>query len=60
MKTRIKTFLGDKQGATAVEFALICGFILIGLIGAAKGLGEETKATWDNVSTKSINAMASQ
>jgi len=35
----VKTFLADDQGATAIEYALIAGFISIVIVGAVTNVG---------------------
>jgi pilus assembly protein Flp/PilA len=43
--------LGDKKGATAVEYALIIALIVIAMVGALNGLSSKTNSMWNNVAT---------
>lgn len=37
---RLQLFLGDRRGATAIEYCLLAGLIAIGLVGALSSMGE--------------------
>ena len=41
--------LGNRSGATAIEYGLIAGLIALGIIGAATAVGGETSDTFDDV-----------
>ena len=42
--------VGNRQGATAIEFALIAGLIAVAAVGAFKGLGSKLSSTFNNTS----------
>ncbi len=48
----IFAFAGDESGATAIEY----GLIAVGIIGAARSLGNQLSATFSNVATAMQNA----
>ena len=39
IRNRLYEFLADESGATAVEYALLAGIIVIGIIGGVTSLG---------------------
>lgn len=45
MLTKIKTFIRDEEGATAVEYGLIIGLIAVLLIVALTALGGSSNST---------------
>ena len=49
MKALIQNFASDESGATAIEYGLIAALIAVGIIAAARGLGSQISATFDNV-----------
>ncbi|MFN3473864.1 MAG: Flp family type IVb pilin [Blastomonas sp.] len=51
MKT-IRNILGNKKGATAIEYGLIAALIAVAAITAMTSLGTNLSATFDTVSTK--------
>jgi len=51
MIQRIKKFLIEEDGPTAVEYAVMLAMILMLCIGAIATLGLETMDLWDNNST---------
>ncbi|MGB3797839.1 MAG: Flp family type IVb pilin [Alteraurantiacibacter sp.] len=51
-KNFLKRLLRDTQGATAVEYGLIAGLIVIGMLTALKGFASETSEMWDVVEIK--------
>jgi pilus assembly protein Flp/PilA len=57
MKRFFRQMLADAGGTSSVEYGIICAMIVIGLIGAVAGVGEETASMWDNVSSKSEEAI---
>ena len=50
MKLKIFRFLGDRSGATAIEYALIASLISIALIGSAATLGNVINSSMNDVS----------
>ena len=55
----IKRLLNDERGTSAVEYGFLCAMIVIGLISAVKGVGDENKGIWAVVSSKSAAAHGS-
>jgi pilus assembly protein Flp/PilA len=49
MKTLLNRFLQDENGATAVEYGLICALISIVLIGAYSALTPKIAAVFEKV-----------
>lgn len=48
----IKRLFADKAGATALEYGLICGLIVIAMVGAFNGFSNETHSMWADVASK--------
>ncbi len=42
-------FLKDDSGATAIEYALVAGFLSIVIVGAVQGLGSNLKTKYTTV-----------
>ncbi len=49
--TKIRSFLKNSKGATAIEYGLIAALIAVAAITAMQGLGNQLKTTFSNVST---------
>ena len=47
----IRKFIKNNNGATAIEYGLIAALIAVAAIAAMQGLGNNLKATFQNVST---------
>tara|TARA_R110002020_G_scaffold143828_6_gene316467 strand:- start:5496 stop:5669 length:174 start_codon:yes stop_codon:yes gene_type:complete len=47
MKSLFSRFLGDRRGATAIEYGLIASMISIALIGGAMSVGNAVNSTMD-------------
>lgn len=56
MQKLIAKFVKDESGATAIEYGLIAALIAVGIIGAAKSLGNQVSGTFNNVATAMKNA----
>lgn len=56
MKNLFKSFAADESGATAIEYGLIAALIAVGIISAAKSLGNQVSGTFNNVATAMKNA----
>ena len=52
MKTIMKKFRTDENGATAIEYALIAGLIGVVIIAGATTLGNNVSAKLTSVGTK--------
>lgn len=48
---RIKNFLADESGATAIEYGLIAGLIAVAIIVAVTGVGTSLVAKFTEVGT---------
>ena len=53
---KIRTFLKNSKGATAIEYGLIAALIAVAAITAMQGLGNQLKTTFSNVSAGMKNA----
>ena len=51
MRTLVSKFLGDQQGATAIEYGLIAAGIAVAIIATVQGLGTNLNNTFSTVST---------
>lgn len=49
---KAKAFAAEKEGATAIEYAVIAGLIAVAIVGAAKILGTDISAVFTKVSTE--------
>jgi pilus assembly protein Flp/PilA len=54
--TRIRSFLKDESGATAIEYGLIAALIAVAIIGALSTLSGELEETFNVVSDELENA----
>jgi pilus assembly protein Flp/PilA len=46
-----RKFLGDKKGATAIEYGLIAALFAVAAITAMTGLGKNLNSTFSNVAS---------
>jgi pilus assembly protein Flp/PilA len=51
MRRKLRAFLTDESGATAIEYGLIATGIAVAIIPVIKGLGANLKTTFGSVST---------
>jgi pilus assembly protein Flp/PilA len=49
MKDRIKAFLANESGATAIEYALLASLIAVVIIGTVSNLGGKIKTVFNEV-----------
>ncbi len=47
---KIRTFLKNSKGATAIEYGLIAALIAVAAITAMQGLGTQLSTTFSNIS----------
>ena len=47
---KIRNFLKNSKGATAIEYGLIAALIAVAAIAAMQGLGNQLSKTFNNVS----------
>jgi pilus assembly protein Flp/PilA len=52
---RIRQFLGDESGATAIEYGLIAALIAVGIIIAATFLGNGLSGLFNGIAGKVTN-----
>jgi pilus assembly protein Flp/PilA len=48
---KIRTFLKNSKGATAIEYGLIAALIAVAAIAAMQGLGNQLNKTFGNVTS---------
>jgi pilus assembly protein Flp/PilA len=51
MADRIKMFLADESGATAIEYALIAALIALGIVASVTGIAGKIGNTMNEVSS---------
>ena len=49
---RVRAFLKDESGATAIEYALIAAGVALVIIPVVKGLGTKLNTTFSSISTQ--------
>jgi pilus assembly protein Flp/PilA len=49
--TRLKQFLADESGATAIEYGLIAAGIALAIISIVNGLGSNLKTKFTSINT---------
>jgi pilus assembly protein Flp/PilA len=52
MLTRIKAFVRDESGATAIEYGLIAAGISVAIITTVKGIGTKLNTSFGSISTQ--------
>ncbi len=52
----LQNLLRDQQGATAVEYGLICSLIVIAIMTAVQGVANETNTMWTRVGSTMATA----
>ncbi|MBV9348108.1 MAG: Flp family type IVb pilin [Pseudolabrys sp.] len=52
MRTKIRAFLADQSGATAIEYGLIAAGISVAIIAVVNGLGTKLKTSFSSISTQ--------
>lgn len=58
MKAILQRLVRDQRGTSAVEMGLICALIVLAMLTALQGVANQTKETWNTVSSKSGEAIA--
>lgn len=53
---KIRTFLKNSKGATAIEYGLIAALIAVAAISAMKGLGNQIQSTFNTTTESMKNA----
>lgn len=57
MKRTLKALLKDRAGTSSVEMGLICALIVLAMLTALQDFATGSVGMWNNVATKSSNAM---
>jgi pilus assembly protein Flp/PilA len=52
MLAKLRQFLTDESGATAIEYSLIAGAIALAIIATVKGIGPKLNTTFSSVSSQ--------
>ncbi len=55
----LKTMRRDTRGTTTIEYGILCGMIVLAIIGAVRNLGSENGGLWGGINTKATAAMSS-
>jgi pilus assembly protein Flp/PilA len=53
----LKRLIRQSDGTTAIEYALICGLIVVVMVVGFSGFGSATKATWGTISNQMTTAV---
>jgi pilus assembly protein Flp/PilA len=56
--TRIRSFLKDESGATAIEYGLIAALIAVAIIGALSALSDDLVGIFGTVETELEDAVS--
>jgi pilus assembly protein Flp/PilA len=54
---RLRSFVRDERGATAVEYSLIAALVAIAMLAGLKALGSGNSGSWESTANKAIDAM---
>lgn len=52
----LKQLCSDIRGTSAVEYGFICVMIVIGLISAVRGVGDENQGLWATITSRTAAA----
>lgn len=53
----LKSLIKDNRGTSAIEYGLIAALIAVAAISAFNGVAGETIGMWNNIKTKSADAI---
>jgi pilus assembly protein Flp/PilA len=56
MKTQIQTFLKDETGVTAIEYGLIAGLVVAGILVSVTSIGSSLKTVFTTVADAATTA----
>ena len=56
MTTTIQRLLQDEQGATAIEYGLLCALIAIAILSSLQAFAGSTLTMWMGISSKTLDA----
>ncbi|MBV1836768.1 Flp family type IVb pilin [Acetobacter estunensis] len=51
MVMRMRSLFADREGVTAIEYALLAGVLAVIVLAAAKGLGSSLSTVYGSIST---------
>lgn len=51
-----RKLIADNAGTSSVEYGLICGLMVVGLLVGVQGLGAEVGSSYNDTATKVQNA----
>jgi pilus assembly protein Flp/PilA len=54
----LRTLADNQEGASTVEYGMILAFIVLAILAVLRGFAGETVSMWDNVATRSSEAMS--
>jgi pilus assembly protein Flp/PilA len=57
IRTKLKALIGDALGATAIEYGLICGLIVIGLVAGLSAIGGQNGDGYSAIQSKVHDAV---
>jgi pilus assembly protein Flp/PilA len=52
MLAKLRQFVADESGATAIEYSLIAGSIALAIIATVKGIGPKLNTTFSSISSQ--------
>jgi pilus assembly protein Flp/PilA len=53
----IRRFIGDENGATAIEYSLIIALISLAIVGGASAVGDSLRFLWGDNASKLVQAL---
>lgn len=53
----IRRFAGEERGATSIEYGLIALLVAVGMLAGLRALGQSNESSWNDSSSKLVNAM---
>lgn len=53
----IRRFIGDENGATAIEYSLIIAVISMAIVGGASAVGSNLQFLWGNNASRLVQAL---
>ena len=56
IRGKLRKLGADKRGATAIEYGLICGLIVIAMMAGLQALGGGTNGMWGKIQASIENA----
>ena len=56
LATKIRSFLANEAGATAIEYGLLAALVALAIIGTLTVLGDNLTELFDNGATNAIDA----